>query len=234
MDFSPAFFELQLRLARRVAELAPMPLEQALLEYTHLFIRMGCGRRPDAANARWQEYLAGLKRNADAVAWTCEFRARARAWDTGPPLERASGCFSYSRLAPARVRLHFYSDPACTGSSLEAAQAPARRRELAALLGGLGRTEPATQVVGQSWLYGVEAYRRLFPAAWLDTARTVPPPWQRLPLWGQLVDRHGQVPPAVRERFMQQLEAAQGIGQLPACFAFPVVAVEAPARIFAA
>jgi len=233
MDFAPAFFELQLRLARRVAELAPMPLEQALLEYTHLYIRMGCGRRPDAGSARWQEYLAGLKRNADSVAWTCEFRARARAWDTGPPLERVCGCFSYSRLAPARVRLHFYSDPACAESSLAAQHAPARRRELATLLGALARSEPATQVVGQSWLYGVEAYRRLFPAPWLESARTVPPPWQRLPLWGQLVDRHGQVRPALQERFMQQLEAAAALNQLAACFAFPVIAVEAPARIFA-
>ncbi|HYF43804.1 MAG TPA: hypothetical protein VEA35_15355, partial [Ramlibacter sp.] len=220
-------------LARRVAELAPMPLEQALLEYTHLYIRMGCGRRPDAGSARWQEYLAGLKRNADSVAWTCEFRARARAWDTGPPLERVCGCFSYSRLAPARVRLHFYSDPACAESSLAAQHAPARRRELATLLGALARSEPATQVVGQSWLYGVEAYRRLFPAPWLESARTVPPPWQRLPLWGQLVDRHGQVRPALQERFMQQLEAAAAVNQLAACFAFPVIAVEAPARIFA-
>jgi len=234
MDFAPAFFELQLRLARRVAELAPMPLEQALLEYTHLYIRMGCGRRPDAGNARWQEYLAGLKRNADSVAWTCEFRARARAWDTGPPLERVCGCFSYSRLAPARVRLHFYSDPACTESSLAPQHAAARRRELATLLGALARNEPATQVVGQSWLYGVEAYRRLFPAAWLESARTVPPPWQRLPLWGQLVDRHGQVRPPAQERFMQQLEAAAAVNQLAACFAYPVIAVEAPARIFAA
>jgi hypothetical protein len=234
MDFAPAFFELQLRLARRVAELTPMPLEQALLEYTHLFIRMGCGRNPHAGNARWNEYLAGLKRHADAVAWTCEFRARARAWDTGPPLERVSGCFSYSRLAPARVRLHFYTDPASSESPLAAGQAPARRRELAALLGALGRTEPATQVVGQSWLYGVQAYRRLFPAAWLETARTVVPPWQRLPLWGQLVDRRGQVRPALQQRFMQQLEAATVVGQLAACFALPVVAVEAPARIFTA
>lgn len=234
MDFAPAFFELQLRLARRVAELAPMPLEQALLEYTHLFIRMGCGRQPNANNARWKEYLAGLKRNADAVAWTCEFRARARAWDTGPPLERVSGCFSYSRLAPARVRLHFYSDPHSSGSSLAAGQAPARRRELAALLGTLARTEPATQVIGQSWLYEVEAYRRLFPAAWLESARTIPPPWQRLPLWGQLVDRHGQVRPGLQPRFNQQLEAATAVPQLAACFPFPVIAVEAPARIFTA
>jgi hypothetical protein len=234
MDFSPAFFELQLRLARRAAELVPMPLEQALLAYTHLFIRMGCGRHPDPGHVRWKEFLAGLRQHADAVQWTCAFRARARAWDTGPPLERASGCFSYSRLGPAQVRLHFHADPGSAESPLCVGQAAARRRELATLLAPLARTEPDTRVVGQSWLYRVEAYRRLFPAPWLATARTVPPPWQRLPLWGQLVDRRGEVRPALRDRFVRGLAAATSVGQLAQCFAFPVLAVEGPARVFAA
>lgn len=232
MDYSPMFFELQLRLARRVVALAAIPLEQALLEYTHLFIRLGCGRRPDGANARWREFLAGLKSHRDAVAWTCEFRRRAAAWDTGPSVERSRGCFAYSRIAPDQVRLHFHTDPAAPVSALAASQAPARRQELAALLASLCRAGPATRVTGGSWLYGIEAYRRLFPPAYLASARPVPPPWQRLPLWGQLLDRHGQVRPPAQARLLKGLEAAASIADLDRCFAFPVLALEAPVGVF--
>lgn len=232
MDYSPAFFELQLRLARRVTQLAGVPLEAALLQYTHLFIRLGCGRAPQPGNVRWKDYLAGLKRHADALAWTCEFRARARAWDTGPAVERSKGCFAYSRLAPDQVRLHFHCAPAPV-SPLDASLAPARRLELAGLLAGLCRDEPQTRVTGGSWLYGVGAYRRLFPPAYLATARPVPPPWQRLPLWGQLLDRHGQVRPAAEARFKEGLDSARSVDDLAQCFAFPVLTLEAPVSVFA-
>ena len=47
------------------------------------------------------------------------------------------------------------------------------------------------RVVGASWLYNLEAYRRLFPASYVATARVLPDRFRHMPLWGQFVNRHG-------------------------------------------
>jgi hypothetical protein len=50
MDYSKEFFEIQLRFARKVAEVSPQSLENTLLHYTNFYIRFGLGRDFDAAN----------------------------------------------------------------------------------------------------------------------------------------------------------------------------------------
>jgi hypothetical protein len=82
------------------------------------------------------------------------------------------GCFSYAITTPSTIRLHFLNADADGHSPLGVARFERRRSELTALFAHLKRTtsEDVT-VVGVSWLYNLEAYRRLFPASYVSSAR---------------------------------------------------------------
>src|SRR5215470_6939780 len=104
---SPAFFELQLAFARRVAALSGLPLERALLEHTNLYIRFGLGRAFDPAHPRWREYLTGLAEASDPAGWTHRFYLANPAPFVAPDVIARVGCFACSRLPGGQVRLHF-------------------------------------------------------------------------------------------------------------------------------
>ena len=87
-------------------------------------------------------------------------------------------------------------------------------------------------MVGASWLYNVEAYRRLFPNSYLATARATPHCFQHLPLWGQFLDRHGAVREKPARDFLDRLEHQSSVDGLDRCFPFQALSVEAPAQHF--
>ena len=71
--YAKEFFDLQLEFAERVSALSGLPFARAVLEYTNLYIRFGCGRDFDPTHSRWQEYLAGLSNADDRHDWTYRF-----------------------------------------------------------------------------------------------------------------------------------------------------------------
>ena len=73
MGYSRDFYALNLSFANRVAQVASMPLEQALIKTTNLYVRFGLGRNLDYSHPVWQEYLSGLEQSADAIEWTYQF-----------------------------------------------------------------------------------------------------------------------------------------------------------------
>lgn len=229
-----AFFDLQLRFAHRVVALSGLPLAQALLDYTNLYARFGLGRGFDASHPVWQAYLAGL---ADTIpqqqAWTHDFY-RARLPEAGPPgVVANAGCFSYARLEADRVRLHFSNAENDGLSPLRAQRRNQRLAELRALFAQMREHEPAsTRVAGASWLYNLPAYRQLFPQAYLASAVLAGPRFRNMPLWGQLLDRHGALRPHMAGVFLERLGATSRMDALAACFPCEVLALEAPASVF--
>ena len=99
--YSVEFFDLQIRFARRVAELSGRPFEEVVGCYTNLYVRLAMGRRFDARNAEWQQYVAGLKGAPDPAAWTHRVHLERLQLHPGPVPTR---CFSLAVLtttAPA-------------------------------------------------------------------------------------------------------------------------------------
>src|SRR5579884_3397361 len=72
MDFSPPFFDLQLRFAERVTHTCSLSFEEALLNYTNFYLQF-INRSFDPAHPIWQQYLAGLRNAQDPAQWTCMF-----------------------------------------------------------------------------------------------------------------------------------------------------------------
>lgn len=230
--YGKAFFDLQVHFARRVAALSGLPLERALLQYTNLYVRFGLGRDFDPGHPIWREFAAGLGEAKDTREWTYRFYLTRP--ETEPPgIVATRGCFSYARLGGDRIRLHFRSAGSDGRSALGIERQGQRLAELAALFEHLKRTADApVRVIGASWLYNLDAYRRLFPGAYLATARVAARRFQFMPLWGQFLDRRGEVRESMARPFLDRLERQSSLDTLEQCFPLQVLTLEAPASVF--
>jgi hypothetical protein len=228
-----AFFDLQLHFAHKVADLSGLPLARALLEYTNLYIRFGLGRDFDPAHPTWQEYLAGLQETNDSREWTYRFYLTRPEALAAPTVVATFGCFSYARLTANRIRLHFQNAETDGRSPLGIESVGQRLADLAALFEHVKRTQrQPLMVVGASWLYNLAAYRRLFPAPYLATAHVIGHRFQHMPLWGQFLDRYGEIKESMARQFLERLERQSSLDSLDQCFPLQVLRVEASVREF--
>jgi hypothetical protein len=209
-----AYFGLQLLLAERIAAARPMPLAEAVLEFTNLHRRFGLGRpERDGPAAEWAVYaerLASLESAGARLDWTIAVFERA-AEDVPTDPQFPFGCFAYE--PPNRegvVRIHFYNRDSDDGvGPLAAAKIERRRADLRALFTHLRATYPgARSLRGGSWLYNLEAYRRLFPPAYV--ASRAPMDGPRLTgasTWGQLLRHDESVNETTAAAFLANLDA---------------------------
>jgi hypothetical protein len=208
--------------------LSGLPLARALLEYTNLYIRFGLGRDFDPAHPTWRQYLAGLPDTNDRGEWTYRFYVTRGPALAAPATVATVGCFSYARLSGDRIRLHFHNAETDGHSPLGIERVGHRLADLAALFDHVKRTLGQPQrVVGASWLYNLDAYRRLFPAPYLATAHMIGGRFQHMPLWGQFLNRYGELNERVTRPFLERLERQASSDGLERCFPFQVLAVEA-------
>lgn len=232
MAFSQDFFGLQIAFARKAAGLQAVSFEQALLSYTTFFVRFGLGRSFDPAAPRWQEYLHLLRSAQDSTAATYHFYLQQPDGHAVDGIVRREGCFSYAHGQAGFIHLHFYNS-GDTPSPLSREHATHRRADLYRLFKYIRQHEPPGLILrGGSWLYNIEAYRRLFPPAYLASAQPAEGRFQNMSLWGQMLDSKGAVKPAMAEPFLQRLQQAENMSAFAACFAFQPLRLQAPVSVF--
>jgi hypothetical protein len=230
--YAKAFFDLQLQFAHKVTELSGLPFARVLFEYTNLYIRFGLSRDFNPAHPTWQAYLAGLQDTNDRREWTYRLYLTRSEAMSAPPVVATFGCVSYALLSGDRIRLHFQNAETDGHSPLGVERLGHRRADLTALFGHVKRIlGERVQVVGASWLYTLDAYRRLFPVSYLETARVLGHRFQRMPLWGQFLDRHGGIKEHMTRPFLERLERQSSVDRLDECFPFQVLTVEAAAAV---
>jgi hypothetical protein len=204
------YFEVQLLFAKSLAHRTSCSLPDTCLKFTNLHRRLGLGRTEGGTvSAQWTRYAAGLERcesSRSRLEWTVAFFA-----DT-PPREsvtRPFGCFSYELLNPDDVvRIHFSNRDSAGGCGpLARAKAGRRISELREMFGFIRTHHASARTVrGSSWLYNLEAYRRLFPPDY--AVSTFEPQHVRLDgtsSWGQLLDFRGFVKPAIRQALLDNI-----------------------------
>lgn len=233
MTYSKAFFDLQVQFACRVARISGMHLEQALLDYTNLYVRFGLGRAFDQEHPVWRRYVNGLCNAADIHEWTYRFFLAGPNNIEPPSVVATFGCFSYAKPDHEYVRLHFRDAEATGRSPLDIQCVDARLDELRSMFAHIERAgQGSLRVVGTSWLYNLRAYRRLFPAAYLATARVAEARFRNMPLWGQFLDRHGAVRQDMAAVFLERLSHQTAMDDIANCFPLQALAVDAPASVF--
>jgi hypothetical protein len=222
------FFEINLRFTQKVSQITGDPIEHTLLHYTNFYIRFGLGRDFDPANSIWQQYLEGLHQVEDITDWTYHFYLKRQDQATLEPDDSPFGCFSYTILDNSRMRLHFHNHEA-PNSPLSRARIGHRLAELTAMFACLrSKVESSTHVMGASWLYNLEAYRRLFPPKYLAAAKVLHAQFDCLALWGQFIDHRGRIKEALAAGFLNCLEQQQNLKGIESCFPFQVLHLESP------
>lgn len=227
------FFDLQLLFARAASRCSGMPLAQALMEYTNLYIRFGLGRDFDPGHPVWREYLEGLRDTGDVDAWTYAFY-QSRLPETGvPDIVDRVGCFSYARLRSGAIHIHFGNAEEDGVSPLKAGRYQCRMGELRLLFARIReREDPSTQVHGTSWLYNLPAYRRLFPTRYIASAVDVDGKFRNMSLWGQFIGRGGEIRPAPANAFKARIAMRTSLDGLRRCFPLRALTVHAPVQDF--
>ena len=207
------YFELQLVVAAAVAARAGIAVGAAVTTCTNLHRRFGYGDVGDDPSPAWREFLVVVEaatRLDERVR--CAVDAFAAGQVERMPADREFfGCFAFDPPDPdGNVRIHFFNRDSDDGMSPLAPDKIARRRsELRALSGRIRDAHPtARTVVGGSWLYHLEAYRRLFPPAYVaGRAPAEPVRLTGTSSWGQVLDHQERVKPPVRDAILVNLEA---------------------------
>lgn len=233
--FAKELLDLQVSFAEKVQVLSPMPLDRALLEYTNLYVRLGLGRSYDPEHDGWRAYVAGLAAAADVRDWTYRCYLNNAEANTRPAVVQTFGAFSYALGADGGVRLHFFSSESGGRSPLGRARDAERVADLLRLSARLRTAvDPATAVVGSSWLYNLDAYRRLFPPVYVESRRALDGRFRSMSLWGQFVNHRGQLNAALAQAFLLALSRCTSLEQIEACFPFQVLTARASVAEFCA
>ena len=83
----------------------------------------------------------------------------------------------------------------------------------------------AEEVWGGSWLYNLEAYRRLFPTEYVAAPTSAGYETGYLALWGQFVSRNGGVREPAASLFMDCVRQRRDIEACLTCFPYVVLRV---------
>jgi hypothetical protein len=231
MDLSPGFFDIQLRFADSVARVTGLSFDHALLDFTNLYLRF-VGPSFDRANPLWQEYLHGLYSAPDRVVWTCEFHEKTKNLEGNVYPPSPYGCFNYRYLPETNaIRYHFVNADTSGLSPLSRERMPARLGELRAMFADIRREYGARPVVrGNSWLYNIHAYARLFPPEYIRASKVLLGEYRYryLSLWGQFLLRDGQLRQPMADTFLACPPGKESLEGLARCFPYHVLSPEGP------
>lgn len=218
---------MQLRFASILAEFHTLALVEAVFRYTNFHRRFGLGT-PDAASLseEWRVFTKGLelrRSHQDRLDWIQDFYLHAPP-ESLPEGHQVFGCFSLDYQAKDnRVRIHFQNCDSDSLSPLHASKAGLRKAELRRLFGHVKTQFPdALEVMGVSWLYNHNAYRRLFPPAYGESRVpfTGMTRFQGSSGWGQFLRHDGNIKDNLKLAFLAKLEsfdASQPWTAFPLC-----------------
>jgi hypothetical protein len=231
------YFALQLHFAEVVATRAARPLADAVAQCTNFYRRFGFGRWHAPIAPAWQQYTAHLlmlETHDQRVAWTQTFFVQVPP-ERLPPGRQQFGCFGCDPPdADGRVRIHFTNHDTDGISPLSRAKIGARRQDLHAMFTYVQHTHAdAHAVLGGSWLYHLDAYRRLFPPVYGASCVVQEgiAHLQGTASWGQFLDHREAIKPALREQFLANL-ATLDMQRLWVAFPLPTYSAQAPMQAF--
>ncbi|QBD76735.1 hypothetical protein EPA93_12255 [Ktedonosporobacter rubrisoli] len=221
LDLSPAYFDLQLHFAASVAQVSHFSFEEAIFHFTNIYLQC-LNRSFEPTHANWQAYLAGLQQAPNPAQYTFAFYEKHRQATSSSPY----GCFQYIYLpAEQAIRFHFTPADGSGYGPLSRERRTARLLELKSMFTHIKQQRPEAQRVrGCSWLYNLEAYKRLFPPQYTDSMVSVDEEFQFLSLWGQFLQRDGQVRSALAQKFLAACCRELTLEGLLNCFPYRVLA----------
>jgi len=228
MNLGASYFQLPLAFAARIAAVAGLPLDDALLRYTPYYNELQQPERDfdvarphewdfDPTHPRWQAFLAAIQGGADPA----EYVYTQTLPTTLPSPIGYRPCFNFDYEVETRaIRIHFANN-APDGEALRQEQIASRHRDLHDLFTEIAQRHPQAECVrGASWLYNLPAYRRLFPPEYVANIHPLGYVWQFVALWGQFLDHCGEVKADMAQTFRSCLTTKMTLDSLVPCFPY--------------
>jgi hypothetical protein len=230
------WFALQLHFAEEFESRTGLPLDTVVTFYTNLHRRFGFGRpSKEDSPPEWEAFvrrLAAFQTRAQRIDFTKAF-ARERLVNWSGTGERQFGCFSFEPPKEGVIRIHFSPNDTQDGIGPLARQKCSRRVDELAKMFAFIRREHGVEgkyVAGGSWLYNLDAYKRLFPSAYIASLRihTKPNALFGGSWWGQFVDHRENV---VADRVATFSENLRCLDSAEVWKVFPLPAMTALAKV---
>ncbi len=234
--YPKGFFEVQLAFARKVAEVTQRPFEDAVLHFTAMYRILGLDWSADPANPVWQKYLQALQQDVETGAEST-YQFYYAMSDSIPHMSEQThwGCFAHDYLPDEhRVKIHFSNQDFTEYGALSRQRMDVRKAELKAMFKVIQQEHPGAEVVtGGSWLYNLEAYKRLFPREYGQSARAADSvPYLGRGLWGQFLNHEWQVNEHTAGAFLRHIETATNMLQCDQAFPYQLLLPKAPITLF--
>jgi hypothetical protein len=222
MAYSRAFFDFQLTFASRVAAKFDLSLADTLYHYTTFTKSFDSGA--------WVDFLAGLHQAPDATTWAYEWYRAHQQPDPKPHDSQYDGhplfgCFYYVLRDAHIIRPHFIQNDLPGMRPLSRARVAVRQAELSQMFAYIKQQVPAARtVLGNSWMYNLEAYCRLYPQAYTQTMTvSSAEEFQFLALWGQCFDSRWQVRTDIAAELLRRVDALTNLADLRGCFPYQIL-----------
>jgi hypothetical protein len=230
MRFSKEFFALQLQFAQEVVRVSNLPFAQVLLDFTTFYLSFELGRDWNSQNPIWQQFLQGLALTHNATDWTYNFYMQRQSTFLAEDVHYF-GCFSYAYLSDEKtIRIHFRSNATSGQKVLNHLNMPARLADLQAMFAVIQQeVSSAKYVKGNSWLYNLEAYKRLFPPAYLKSIGAGHHEFQFLATWGQFLDHTYMVKSGMANHFLKETQKQSILAEIEKCVPYQIL--EPPCEI---
>lgn len=228
------FYDLQLAFAKAVAEHRGMELKEAIRWYAPFL-------REHALSSDYTEIKEGVSLENIAT--------HAYLEDTKRPLELVEyhpaggtrfGCSSYTYDEKEHAgKLHFVNAEYDKTGPLSLEKLPQRRQEMRDVIIDLKKSHPDVKAVrGYSWLYNLDAYKRLYPKSF--TEALVPAvnraDWGRgTTIWGQFIDSDGNLKHEEASILLKRMSPEHTLEKPEDLLAFPLLKplrAEAPVEDF--
>ncbi|WP_043338483.1 hypothetical protein [Comamonas sp. B-9] len=200
------YFTLQLRFAGRYSSVAHTSFAAAISSCTNLRRRLNLmGVEGEKA---WNNLLNFADTNSSSLVAIVDKCVHLHEFYGSNSKNSAFGCFSYEPPnVEGVVRIHFLPAVNQESSPLSPERIAERRCELKAMFAEIRLLQPRAKVVrGVSWLYNLNAYKRLFPAAFVAAIEEprFPVHLNGTSTWGQVLDWRQRVKPDIEGRIASE------------------------------
>lgn len=225
MMYSRAFFDLQITFARTLATKFQLPLADALRNYTTLPKNLDI-------ESDWGNYVERISHADHLTGWAYAHYAAAYDPTSAPKPDDTTyyghplfGCFYFVVRDTHIVCPHFVKNDLPGMRPLNYNRVEARRDELRRMFTHIKQHVPAaTTVLGNSWMYNLPAYHRLYPPAYTAMMEeSDEDEFQSSSLWGQCYNMEWQIKHEVAHELFHRLVMLDDLAQLRFCFPYQVL-----------
>lgn len=235
MTYSKDYFQLQLIFAQKISGITHQKMEDVLLQYTSFYKTFGiAGWDFDLNNRTWKKFSKKIIKSSDILSTVYDFyleQLKLRNQKTGGEF---FGCFSYEfDKTKKTISIHFRNADNPSPGALSKDRIEVRLDELTKTFRDIYKNhKDATKVLGFSWLYNLESYKRLFPPEYTKNCKVVSNWFKSGSLWGQFLDSAGELKKELASDFVKCISEKETVKEIENCFPFKVLEPKAELKYF--